>query len=77
MRLCLFKKNNKTGGKTSGAIGLDLGVFVLGLVGPTPESTWGRSWSFVTGLVGPKSWRDILEADMGNDHIRYISTGVS
>ena len=39
MRLCLLKKNNKTRGKTSGAIGLDLGVFVLGLVGPTPEST--------------------------------------
>ena len=39
MRLCLLKKNNKTRGKISGAIGVDLGVFVLGLVGPTPGST--------------------------------------
>ena len=49
MRLCLLKKNNKTRGKTSGAIGLDLGVFVLGLVGPTPEST-RTGWSEVIGI---------------------------
>ena len=41
MRLCLFKK--KKGEKTGGAIGLDLGIFILGFVGPTPEST---SFSF-------------------------------